>query len=163
MFIDETWAKTDMARTHGRGRRVERLLAGMPHGHWKKTTCVGALTLRGMMRPSSSAGRATAAPSRPRSERCPSPGCAPATWSSWTSSPATRGRGRALNKAAGASLLFLPPYSPGFNPIENAFAKLNSLLRRAAERPVEARWASIGPIADAFSPAGCASSFSACG
>ena len=71
-------------------------------------------------------------------------------------------RTRSLIEAAGASLLFLPPYSPDFNPIENAFAKLKSLLRRAAERTVEALWATIGRIADAFSPAECANCFSAC-
>ena len=59
---------------------------------------------------------------------------------------------RALIEAAGASLLFLPPYSPDFNPIENAFAKLKALLRKAAERTVDGLWAAIGRIVAAFSP-----------
>jgi transposase len=72
-------------------------------------------------------------------------------------------RVRALIEAAGATLLFLPPYSPDFNPIENAFAKLKALLRKAAERTVEGLWAAIRRIADTFTPAECANCFSACG
>ena len=70
---------------------------------------------------------------------------------------------REVIEAAGASLRFLPPYSPDFNPIENAFAKLKALLRKAAERTVEDLWSAIGRIADAFTPAECANCFSACG
>jgi len=66
-------------------------------------------------------------------------------------------------EAAGASLLYLPPYSPDFNPIENAFAKLKALLRKAAERSVGALWRRIGIILDAFSPAECANYFRAAG
>jgi len=66
-------------------------------------------------------------------------------------------------EAAGASLLYLPPYSPDFNPIENAFAKLKALLRKAAERSVGALWDRIGIILDAFSPAECANYFRAAG
>ena len=72
-------------------------------------------------------------------------------------------RVRALIEAAGARILFLPPYSPDFNPIENAFAKLKALLRKAAERTVEGLWAAIGRIADAFTPTESANCFSACG
>ncbi len=70
---------------------------------------------------------------------------------------------RALIEAAGAELLFLPPYSPDFNPIENAFAKLMALLRKAAERPVEGLWRAIGHIPDTFSPAECANYCAAAG
>ena len=72
-------------------------------------------------------------------------------------------RARALIEATGARLLFLPPYSPDFNPIEHAFAKLKALLRKAAERTVEGLWAAIGRALDAFSLAECANYFSACG
>ena len=72
-------------------------------------------------------------------------------------------RARALIEAAGARLLFLPPYSPDFNPIENAFAKLKAMLRKAGERTVDGLRSAIGRIADAFSPAECANYFSACG
>ena len=70
---------------------------------------------------------------------------------------------RAPIEAAGAELRFLPPYSPDFNPIEKAFAKLKALLRKAAERTVDGLWRAIGPFVDAFTPAECANYFSACG
>ena len=66
-------------------------------------------------------------------------------------------------EAVGARLLFLPPYSPDFNPIENAFAKLKALLRRAAARTVDELWAVIGRSLDAFSPTDCANYFTAAG
>ena len=68
-----------------------------------------------------------------------------------------------LIEAAGASLRYLPPYSPDFNPIENAFAKLKALLRKAAERTVAALWDRIGTLLDAFTPAECANYFAAAG
>ena len=70
---------------------------------------------------------------------------------------------RALIEAAGASLRFLPPYSPDFNPIENAFAKLKALLRKAAERTVDGLWAAIGRLVETFTPNECANYFTAAG
>ena len=70
---------------------------------------------------------------------------------------------RALIEAAGASLLYLPPYSPDFNPIENAFAKRKALLRKAAERTVEGLWTAIGRLIDVFTPTECANYFAAAG
>ena len=72
-------------------------------------------------------------------------------------------RVRELIEAAGASLRYLPPYSPDFNPIENAFAKLKALLRKAAERTVGALWDRIGTLLHAFTPAECANYFAAAG
>ena len=72
-------------------------------------------------------------------------------------------RVRELIEAAGASLLYLPPYSPDFNPIENAFAKLKALLRKAAKRTVEGLWVSIGALLTAFKPAECRNYFAAAG
>ena len=66
-------------------------------------------------------------------------------------------------EAAGARLLYLPPYSPDFNPIENAFAKLKALLRKAAERTIDALWTTIGRLLDAFTPTECANYFRAAG
>ena len=66
-------------------------------------------------------------------------------------------------EAAGASLLYLPPYSPDFNPIENAFAKLKAMMRAKAERTIEALWDTIGAVLDLFSPAECANYFKAAG
>ena len=70
---------------------------------------------------------------------------------------------RAAIEAAGATLRYLPPYSPDFNPIENAFAKLKALLRKAAQRSVEGLWGTIGRIADLFTPAECANYFNHAG
>ncbi len=72
-------------------------------------------------------------------------------------------RVREMIERAGAMLLYLPPYSPDFNPIENAFAKLKALLRKAAERTVEGLWTAIGCIVDLFTPAECANYFAAAG
>lgn len=66
-------------------------------------------------------------------------------------------------EAAGAQLLFLPPYSPDFNPIENAFAKLKALLRKAAARTIDELWAVIGVSLDAFTPTECVNYFAAAG
>lgn len=70
---------------------------------------------------------------------------------------------RAAIEAAGARLLYLPPYSPDFNPIENAFSKLKALLRKAAERTVEGLWSTIGELLKAFTPQECANFFAAAG
>ena len=72
-------------------------------------------------------------------------------------------RARQRIEAAGARLLFLPPYSPDFNPIENAFARLKALLRKAAERTVDGLWEAIGRIVATFSPPECANYFAAPG
>lgn len=70
---------------------------------------------------------------------------------------------RELIQAAGATLLYLPPYSPDFNPIENAFAKLKAHLRKAAERTIEGLWSAIGRIVDLYSPEECTNYFTAAG
>ncbi len=72
-------------------------------------------------------------------------------------------RVREMIDETGATLLFLPPYSPDFNPIENAFARMKAILRKAAERTVEGLWSAIGRIVDMFTPRECASYFSAAG
>jgi transposase len=66
-------------------------------------------------------------------------------------------------EAAGATLLYLPPYSPDFNPIEMAFSKLKALLRKAAERTVEGLWGAIGNLIDLITPQEAANFFAAAG
>ena len=84
--------------------------------------------------------------------------------SRWDNLGSHKGEGvRAAIEAAGASLLYLPPYSPDFNPIENAFAKLKAMLRKAAERTVEGLWTAIGRLIDQFTPQECANCFAAAG
>ena len=153
-----------MARTHGRCRRGERLRIGVPHGHWKTTTFIGALTLRGMIAPFVIDGPINRASFEAYVERVLVPELRPGDIVVMDNLGSHKGsRTRALIEAAGARLLFLPPYSPDFNPIENAFAKLKALLRRTAERTVEGVWSTIGRIIDLFTAAECANYFIACG
>ena len=70
---------------------------------------------------------------------------------------------RAAIETAGAELLYLPPYSPDFNPIENAFAKLKAMLRKAAARTIDSLWSAIGRIIDTFNPTECTNYFAAAG
>ena len=94
---------------------------------------------------------------RPGSSRCWPRSCGRATSSSWTISPPTRSTASARrSRRAGAELRYLPPYSPDLNPIEQAFAKLKALLRKAAERTVDGLWNAIGQLLDLFPPTECA-------
>jgi transposase len=164
VFIDETWAKTNMARTHGRAPRGERLRVGVPHGHWKTTTMVAALTLRGMIAPFVLSGPINREAFEAYVERVLVPELRPGDIVVMDNLSSHKGsRVRGLIQTAGAQLLFLPPYSPDFNPIENAFAKLKALLRKAAERTVAGLWSAIGRIVDLFNPTECANYFAAAG
>lgn len=157
VFIDETGAKTNMTRTHGRCAKGTRLVAKVPHGRWKTLTFMAALRVdriaapwvidrptnrrnflayvQRVLVPSLQAGDIVIMDNL-RSHK----------------SPAVR---QAI-RAAGAKLFFLPPYSPDLNPIEQVFAKLKTLLRKAAERTVEATWKRLGALLDQFSPQECA-------
>lgn len=153
-----------MARTHGRCRRGERLRAGVPHGHWKTTTCVAALTTRGMIAPWVLDGPINRAAFEVYVEKVLVPELpigAIVVMDNLSSH--TGPRVGEMIEAAGATLLYLPPYSPDFNPIENAFAKLKAQLRKAAERTVDGLWRAIGRILDTFTPAECRNYFVAAG
>lgn len=137
VFIDETWAKTNMTRTHGRALRGQRLVARVPHGHWTTMTFPAAL----------------------RSDRITTPcvidgpinGAIFLAWATQLLVPTLKSgdvvvldtlgshKGMAVRRAvraAGAHLLFLPPYSPGLNPIDMMVAKLKTLLRKVDERSI---------------------------
>jgi len=164
VFIDETWAKTNMARTHGRCRRGERLRMGFPHGHWKTTTFAAGLTLRGMIAPFVLSGPINRDAFEAYVEQVLVPELHSGDTVVLDNLSSHKGpRTRALIEAAGAKLLFLPPYSPNFNPIENAFAKLKALLRKAAERTVDGLWTAIGRLVETFTPTECANYFAASG
>lgn len=164
VFIDETWAKTNMARTHGRAPRGERLRMGLPHGHWKTTTFVAGLTMRGMIAPFVLGGPINRAAFEAYVEKVLVPELHPGDIVIMDNLSSHKGpRTRAMIEDVGATLLFLPPYSPDFNPIEKAFAKLKAMLRKAAERTVEALWFTIGRILDTFTAAECANYFAAAG
>ena len=164
VFIDETWASTAMARTHGRAPRGERLRMGVPFGHWKTTTLVAGLRLTGIVAPMVLDGPINQRAFDAYVEQILVPELRPGDIVimdnlSSHKSPAVR----AAIEAAGAELRFLPPYSPDFNPIEKAFAKLKALLRKAAERTVAGLWATIGLLIDLFTPTECANFFTAAG
>jgi transposase len=153
-----------MARTHGRARRGQRLRVGVPHGHWKTTTVVAGLSLRGMIAPFVLPGPINRDAFEAYVERVLAPELRPGDIVVMDNLSSHKGpRVRAMIEAAGARLLFLPPYSPDFNPIENAFAKLKALLRKAAERTVAGLWTAVGRIVDTFSPAECSNYFAAAG
>jgi transposase len=160
VFIDETWASTNMARRYGRALRGRRLRVGVPHGHWKTTTFVAGLRRSGLIAPFVLDGPINRHAFETYVARVLVPELRPGDVVIMDNLPSHKGpRVRELIEAAGASLRYLPPYSPDFNPIENAFAKLKALLRKAAERTVDGLWATIGRIVATFSPAECANYF----
>ena len=164
MFIDETWAKTNMTRTHGRAPRGERLRMGVPHGHWKTTTFVAGLTAQGIVAPFVLDGPINRVAFETYVDKVLVPDLRPGDVVVMDNLSSHKGpRVRDLIQAAGADLLFLPPYSPDFNPIENAFAKIKALLRKAAQRTVEGLWHTIGCIIETFTPAECSNYFKAAG
>ena len=164
VFIDETWATTNMTRSHGRSRRGERLRMGYPHGHRKTTTLVAGLRLDGMVAPMVLDGPINGDwfEAYIRQILIPDLKAGDIVIMDNLSSH-KRPAVQAMIEAAGAELRFLPPYSPDFNPIENAFAKLKALLRKAAERTVDGLWNAIGNLLDVFTPTECANYFAAAG
>lgn len=164
VFIDETWTATNMTRSHGRCRRGERLRMGYPHGHRKTTTLVAGLRRTGMVAPMVMDGPINGDWFETYIERLLVPTLTPGDVVFMDNLSSHKRRSvREKIEAAGARLLFLPPYSPDFNPIEMAFARLKTLLRKAAERTVDALWNTIGKLVGMFCPDECANYFTACG
>ena len=164
VFIDETGTSTKMARLRGRAPRGERCVAAVPRGHWKTTTFTAGLRLSGMMAPMVLDGAMNGPAFLAYVEQVLVPEIGPGDIVVMDNLPAHKPGGvRAAIARAGATLLYLPPYSPDFNPIENAFAKLKALLRARAERSIGALWDALGAIVDLFSPTECANFFRAAG
>ena len=164
VFIDETWASTNMARTHGRAPRGERLRAAIPHGHWLTTTFVAGLRNTGMVAPMVLDGPINGSLFQDYVEQVLVPELHPGDIVVMDNLGSHKGAGvRAAIEAVGANLLYLPPYSPDFNPIEQAFAKLKAGLRTAAERSLDGLWAAIGRIINTFTQAECVNYFAAAG
>ena len=153
-----------MARRHGRALRGQRLRASVPHGHWKTTTFIGGLRLSGMTAPMVLDGPMTGGWFLAYVEQVLVPTLRPGDIVILDNLAAHKSAAaRAAIEAAGASIRFLPPYSPDLNPIENAFAKFKALLRKAAARTIDHLWAAIAEAIDAFSPKECANYFAAAG
>lgn len=164
VFIDESGVSTKMARLRGRSLRGERCRAPVPYGHWKTITLVAGLRLNRVAAPALVDGAMDG-------ETC-------LTWVRgmlvkelkpgdvviMDNLPAHKVAGvRDAIEAAGARVAYLPPYSPDFNPIENAFSKLKALLRKAAARTVPERHDAVAQTLDAITPDECANYFKACG
>jgi transposase len=156
VFIDETWAKTNMVRTHGRSPRGERLNASLPYGHWQTMTFLAALRSDRIDAPCvlDQPINATSFLAYVKQFLVPTLRPGDIVVLDNLSSHKSLAIRQAI-RAAGAKLFFLPPYSPDLNPIEQVFAKLKTLLRRAAERTVTATWKRIGFLLDSFSSTEC--------
>ncbi len=156
MFLDETWARTNMTPLRGRSPKGTRCIGRAPFGHWHTSTFVCALRASGLAAPLVLDG--------------PINGAAFLAWVRQFLVPALRpgdivvmdnlgshkraGVAAAI-AAAGAQLRYLPPYSPDYNPIEQVFAKLKTSLRKTAARTMHTLWSAIGTLLDQFPPAEC--------
>ena len=164
VFIDETWAKTNMTRTYGRSHRGARLRAKTPYARWETTTFLGAMRSTGFVAPLCVEGAINGQ-----------------LFAAWVeqhlvktlregdvvvmdnlSSHKTRGVAAAI-EAAGAEVRYLPPYSPDLNPIELAFSKFKKLLRDGARRTTEKLWELCGQALDLFTESECRNYLRHCG
>jgi transposase len=160
VFIDETWVKTNMTRRYGRAKCGHRLVAAVPHGHWKTTTFVGALRCDGLTAPLAIDGAINGELFLAYVEQVLVSTLKPGDVVIMDNLRVHKMTGvREAIEAAGAKLLFIPPYSPDLNPIELAFSKLKALLRAKAIRTAEALWKALGDLCDSFRPGECANYF----
>ena len=156
-FLDETWVKTNMAPLRGWGPRGQRLAARVPHGHWKTLTFIAALRVDRVDAPWVIDGPINGELFTLYVEKILAPTLAKGDVVILDNLGSHKGQAaRRAIRQAGAHMLFLPPYSPDLNPIEQLFAKLKHLVRMAEPRTVEATWRKVGQIIDLFSPAECA-------
>src|SRR5205823_14706369 len=149
---------TKMTRLYGRSRRGERLVGAVPHGHWRTTTFIAGLRQSGIIAPMVLDGPMTGAAFRAYVEQALTPALQPGDVVVMDNLAAHKMAGiEEAIAAAGANLLYLPPYSPDLNPIEQFFAKLKALLRKAAARTKEALWQTAGQLLDLVPPLECRS------
>jgi len=160
VFLDETAAATNMARRYGWAPRGERCQLASPCGHYKTTTVTAALRTSGLCATALLDGPTNGTRFRSYVSETLIPVLQPGDIVVMDNLPAHKVAGvQDAIEAAGARLLYLPSYSPDLNPIEQAFAKLKTLLRKAAERTVEATWKRIGSLLQAFTSQECANYF----
>jgi len=153
-----------MARGYGRAPRGQRCVAAVPQGHWQTTTFVGALRQRELVAPMVADGPMDGEMFRAYVDRFLVPVLRPGDIVILDNLSSHKVRGiRDAIRAAGAHLLYLPPYSPDLNPIEMFFAKLKTLLRKAAARSVHALWNEIGALLATVSQEECANYLASCG
>lgn len=156
VFIDETWVKTNMAPLRGWGPRGQRLQARVPHNHWKTLTFVAALRADRVEAPWVIDGPINGELFALYVEKVLVPTLAAGDIIILDNLGSHKGKDvRQAIRKAGAHLLFLPPYSPDLNPIEQLFAKLKHLMRKAEARTVDDTWRKVGELLDLFSPVEC--------
>lgn len=164
MFLDETGANTKLTRRYGRAFRGHRLIAKVPHGHWKTTTFVGGLRIGGFTAPLVVDGPMNGDVFRAYVQQHLVKTLQAGDIVIMDNLAAHKVVGvRDAIESVKARLVYLPPYSPDFNPIELAFAKLKSLLRREAARTVDALETTIGKLLDSFTHDECQNYFRHCG
>jgi transposase len=157
VFIDETWVKTDMTPLRGWGPRGRRLKAYAPHGHWKTLTFIAALRHDRIDAPWVIDGPINGELFRLYVETVLAPTLSQGDIVIMDSLSSHKNKAaRSAIRAKGAHLIFLPPYSPDLNPIEQVFAKLKHMMRKAQPRDVESTWRKVGKLLDLFEPAECA-------
>ncbi len=145
-----------MARRYGRAPRGERVVAAIPHGHWKTTTFIAALRHDRITAPCVFDGAINGARFLAWVEQALVPALLEDDIVIMDNLGSHKVKGvREAIKAVGATPLYLPPYSPDLNPIEQVFAKLKSILRKAGARTVEDLWRAIGNALDEFPSAEC--------
>ena len=160
VFIDETWTKTNMAPLRGWAPRGMRLNAKVPHRRWRTTTFLAALRHDRISAPWVLDGPIDGESFRTYVEKVLVPTLKPGDIVIIDNLGSHKGKAvRQLIRSAGAKLFFLPKYSPDLNPIEQFFAKLKHLLRKAAARSFDAVTAAIGRLLDRFTPEECANYF----
>lgn len=164
IFIDETWAKTNLTRLRGRAPIGQRLIAKVPHGHWKTTTLIAALDRSGIRCSTVVDGAVNADMFEAFVEQVLLPTLHPGDVVVMDNlSSHKRPRTRELIRSRGAEALYLPPYSPDLNPIENVFAKIKQCLRSLACRTQEALWDTVQGVLDRVTPSDAANCFRHCG
>jgi transposase len=156
VFLDETWVKTNMAPVRGWGPRGKRLEAKVPFGHWKTMTFIAALRHDRIDAPWVIDGPINGDLFAAYVEKVLAPTLAKGDVVILDNLGSHKGKvPRAAIRARGAHLIFLPPYSPDLNPIEQVFAKLKHLMRGAQERTVEATWKKVGQLIALFAAEEC--------
>ena len=157
VFVDETAVQTKLTRRYGRSRRGTRLVAAVPHGHWKTTTVVAALRADCLTAPLVLDGPLDGPAFVAYVEQILAPTLHPGDSVVLDNLACHKVAGvRSAIEAVGARVLYLPPYSPDFNPIEQVFAHLKARLRAVAPRTVARLWTAVGWALAAVSPTACA-------
>jgi transposase len=164
VFLDESGAQTDMTRTRGRAPKGQRVVAAVPAGHWKVVTVIGAVRTTGPFAAATIVGATDSDVFRAYVREVLAPQLRPGDVVVMDNLSPHKAPGvREAIEAAGATLRYLPPYSPDFNPIEPMWSKVKGVLRSLAARSVDALHDAIGVALSAITPADCVGFFRHCG